>query len=157
MADEKPVVYILHGDDPVEIARFVDSMTAKMIETGMADLNLSRLDGRTTSEADLRTAALALPFLAERRLVILDQAQVRLGQGSEDHFKPFLNQLPDTTALVLILRDEFMLSGKDKGWQTIKTKHWLWPWIESAGQSCVLSGLPPAGPGRNGRLDQKNG
>ncbi len=133
MAEEKPVVYILHGDDPVEIARFVDSMTARMIETGMADFNLSRFDGRTTSEADLHTAAMALPFLAERRLVILDQAQVRLGKGSEEHFKPFLDHLPDTTALVLLLRDEFALGGAGKGWQIIQAKHWLWPWIESAG------------------------
>lgn len=35
-------------------------------------LNVTRLDGATVSVADLRAAAMTLPFLAERRLVIVD-------------------------------------------------------------------------------------
>jgi len=136
MAEEKPVVYILHGDDPVEIGKYVDAMVARLEETGLADVNLSRLDGRSLVESDLRTAAMALPFLADRRLVILDQAQTRFAKGNEDHFKSFLEKIPETTALVLIVRDEFVASGQKKGWQALPEKHWLWPWLQTSAGRC---------------------
>lgn len=136
MADDKPVVYILHGDDPVEIAKFVDGLAAKAAESGMGDLNLSRLDARSDSDSDLRTAAMAMPFLAERRVVILEQAQVRLVKGSEERFKPFLDQVPPSTALVLVIHDEYEGTGARKGWHALPSNHWLWRWIESAGKRC---------------------
>jgi DNA polymerase III subunit delta len=133
MADDKPVIYILHGDDPVEIGKFVEVMAARLAETGMADLNLSRLDARSCNESDLRTAAMAMPFLVDRRLVILDQAQARLGKPKDESFKPFLQDVPDSTALVLIVDDEFLTTGKKKGWQSLSAEHWLWKWLEEAG------------------------
>jgi DNA polymerase-3 subunit delta len=133
MTDEKPIVYILHGDDPVEIGKFIDAMTAKVAETGMAELNLTQIDGRSYDESDLKTAALSLPFLADRRLVILDQAQATLHKNGADQWEPFLNSLPETTALVLVARDEFVSGGKNRGWQALDHKHWIWKWIEGAG------------------------
>ncbi len=79
--NEKPVVYILHGDDPVEIEKFIGALVARMGDPTLVELNFSRLDARSTSESELRTAAMAMPFLAERRLVVLDQAQIRLVKG----------------------------------------------------------------------------
>ncbi len=46
MSESKPVVYVLHGDDPFAIRRVLDTMLAKMGDPGMAELNFSRLDGR---------------------------------------------------------------------------------------------------------------
>ncbi len=133
MTDEKPVVYVLHGDDSIEIEKFVAALTARVAESGMADLNLTQMDGRAYNESDLKTAALSMPFLSDRRLVILDQAQAVLSKNSGDHWRPFLNSLPETTALVLIARDEFVSGGKNRGWQTLDQKHWIWKWIEEAG------------------------
>jgi DNA polymerase-3 subunit delta len=165
----KPVVYILHGDDSVEIEKFVDAMIARMGDPTLIELNLSRLDARSTPESDLRTAALAMPFLAERRLVVLYQAQTRLGksstshcasqsprssegpdfgdpgegsashpgEGSEERFKLFLNHLPVTTALVLVVSDEFVTSGAHRGWQALPQKHWLWQWLETVGTKAL--------------------
>jgi DNA polymerase III subunit delta len=136
MTDEKPVVYVVHGDDPIEMTRFVDAMVAKLAETGMAEMNLSRLDGRTVSESDLRTAALSLPFLADRRLVVVDQAQTRFAKGSEERLKPFLDGIPPTTALVLLVYDTFEAGGARRGWQSMPANHWLAKWIESAHGRC---------------------
>lgn len=130
---EKPVVYVLHGDDPVEIEKFIDAMVARMGDPSLLELNYSRLDARSAAESDLRTAALAMPFLADRRLVVLEQAQTRLGKGSEEKMKPFLSGLPDTTALVLVVSDEFATSGSKRGWQVLSQEHWLWKWIEAQG------------------------
>ena len=133
MTEEKPIVYMLHGDDPIEIGKFVDLLVSKVAETGMADLNLTQFDGRAFNESDLKTAALSLPFLADRRLVILDQAQAALGKNSENQWVPFFNGLPETTALVLVARDEYVSGGSRRGWQALDQKHWIWGWIEAAG------------------------
>jgi DNA polymerase-3 subunit delta len=128
---EKPVVYLLHGDDPVEAEKFIAAMIARMGDPSLLELNLSRLDARSSSDSDLRTAALAMPFLADRRLVILEQAQTRLGKTQKDKIEPFLSHLPDSTALVLIVIDEFVTGGSKRGWQLFAQDHWIWPWIKT--------------------------
>ena len=130
---EKPVVYILHGDDSAEMDLFIKALVARLGDPSLVDLNYSRFDGRSASEEDLRTSALAIPFLAERRLVVLDNAGSRLGKGSEERFKPFLSHIPATTAFILVVTDEFALSGKKKGWQVLPADHWLLKWQAGAG------------------------
>ncbi len=78
MTDEKPVVYILHGDDVFAIQKFISGMIAKLGEPSLADLNLARLDGKAASDNDIRTAVLSMPFLTERRLVVLTNPLAKL-------------------------------------------------------------------------------
>jgi hypothetical protein len=42
---DKPVVYILHGDDEFAIAEFIAGMEKKLGDPVTADLNITRLDG----------------------------------------------------------------------------------------------------------------
>lgn len=79
-ADEKPIVYILHGDDPLAIRKFISGMEARMGEASIADLNTSRLDGRTATDNDLRNATLSIPFLSERRIVIVTNPLARFSE-----------------------------------------------------------------------------
>jgi len=156
MTDDKPVIYILHGDDPVEVARFVEAMVAKVAESGMADLNLSRMDARNVSEADLRTAVFSLPFLSERRLVILEEAQARLTKAGEEQFKALLDRAPESTALVLIVRDEYVSGGSRRGWQNLPAKHWIWQWIDGAdGRVFYRACQQPAQDAMSGWIRQK--
>ncbi len=93
---EKPVVYIFHGNDEYEIAKAVEKMYERMGDPGMAELNTTRLDGRQSNEEQLRTAATAIPFLAERRLVILSHAIAKLnGAGAQARYEKFFNSLPE--------------------------------------------------------------
>jgi DNA polymerase-3 subunit delta len=78
VTDEKPVVYILHGEDVFAIQKFVSGMIAKLGDPSLADLNLARLDGKVASDNDLRTAVLSMPFLTERRLVVLTNPLAKL-------------------------------------------------------------------------------
>ena len=84
MAEDRPVVYIFHGDDSHAIQKAIAGMVAKLGDSGLADLNLTRLDGRSASEDDLRSAALSMPFLAERRIVLLANPLARFTRGSRE-------------------------------------------------------------------------
>jgi DNA polymerase III subunit delta len=61
---EKPVVYIVHGDDSLAIKRFISGMLEKMGDPSIAEMNTTRLDGRQASEDEIRSSANAMPFLA---------------------------------------------------------------------------------------------
>lgn len=143
MSDSKPVVYVLHGDDTFAIRRALEAMEAKMGDASIAELNLSRLDGREARVDDIRSAANAMPFLAERRMVVVSHPLAKLaGEAAREQFRALLDGLPDSTALVLVIED-----GIERGdWRTLKRDHWLRRWMEGAGgraylQTCQLPSL----------------
>jgi DNA polymerase III subunit delta len=142
-SSEKPVVYILHGDDDYEINRFVEKLYSRMGDPAMADLNTSRLDGRGSSEEEIRTAANAIPFLAERRLVILTNPLARVNSPeAQGDFRTFLNNIPPSTALVMIIED----TRDRKGWKNLSEKNWLIQWAQKAStRAFVQSFLLPQG------------
>lgn len=132
MASDKPTVYILRGDDREQIESRLNDFSARLGEPDMAEMNTSHLEGKSTSLNDLRSAALAMPFLTERRLVIMEDAiQPFSGRGKEkdrEAFLALLESLPPTTALVLVIPDSKKYSKGSFKWETLKENHWLIKW-----------------------------
>jgi len=97
-------------------------------------MNTSRIDGKSASLNDLRAAVLAVPFLAERRLVVVQDAlspyQGRGKQDERENFLSFLGSLPPTTALVLVIPDS---KHYKRGWETLHQGHWFSKWVKQAG------------------------
>ena len=125
--EEKPVVFILRGDDPVAMEQFVDALFARMGDPGLAELNTVRLDGRTASDEDIQTATISMPFLAERRLAILTHPLDKLkAAAAQQRFTALLDRLPATTALVLIQEDSLRWNSRSKGmdWDVLHDGHW---------------------------------
>lgn len=139
--DDKPVVYILRGDDPQAAEQYIEAMVARMGDPGLAELNTARLDARTASEEDIRTAAGSIPFLSDRRLVILqhplDKAR---GKGAPERYQAFLDSLPATTALVLVLEDtqKYDFRARDYLWKEVHDEHWLIKWARKAGKRALV-------------------
>ncbi len=71
MSEDAPVVYLFCGDDGDAIDRAVHEVAAHLGNSPNAAMNLTELDGRTASFADLSSAAGAMPFLSPRRVVVL--------------------------------------------------------------------------------------
>jgi len=130
---EKPVVYIFHGDDPFAIRHHLDGIIKQMGDPTIADLNTSRLDGRQSNDDELRSAANAMPFLAERRLVIVTHPFARLTtDATRKRFLALLDGLPPTTALVLVVED-VLERNKWKSLPQIET-NWMHKWLSKAGR-----------------------
>jgi DNA polymerase-3 subunit delta len=110
--------YILHGDNEFEISERVAEFKQKIGDESMRDLNITVLDGRKTMLSEVQHAADAIPFLADKRLVIVDGLLTRLAsrkaKDGDDAVpsgaaKDFLNglidyvpRLPDTTRLIFV-------------------------------------------------------
>lgn len=118
-----PTVYILHGTDDFALGEYTASLKKKLGDPATADLNTTVLDGRSLSLADLRGTVGVMPFLAKRRLVIVENLVARLmGKGEDDsesgggspapgrhalkELIEVLASVPETTALVLAERRE---------------------------------------------------
>ncbi len=97
----------------------------------MADLNVTRLDGRSSSEEELRTAVSAMPFFTPRRLVIVTNPLAKaVTDVSRKRFQAMLDGLPDTTCLVMVFEDTF----ERRKWKSLHDNHWLHRWLGKAGQ-----------------------
>jgi DNA polymerase-3 subunit delta len=127
---KRPSVNILQGDDSLAINEFIDTCYTNMGERSLADLNTTRLDGRHCTEDDLKSALYSLPFLADRRLVILRYPLSRYnGEAMQRRFITLCDSAPETSLLILVVEDH-QSTKKVEGqfvevWEVLKPSHWL--------------------------------
>ncbi len=99
-----PRFYILYGEDEFTRSETVADLRRRMGELG--DLNTVHLDGRSVTLDELRRACETVPFLSDRRLVLVTGLLTRLARGKERGFLEgvlrLLQALPDTTRLVFL-------------------------------------------------------
>jgi DNA polymerase-3 subunit delta len=114
--------YLLHGENELERSEQVADFKRKVGDESVRDLNVTVLDGRKTTLSEIQHAADAIPFLADKRLVIVEGLLARLaGRKSKSSDEPdddsapmgsakdFLNSLlaylpnvPDSTRVVFV-------------------------------------------------------
>ena len=145
MTNPHPTVIILHGDDPFAIRNGLEKLVGEMGDPSLADMNISRLDGKQTSDEQLFSAANALPFMTERRLVIMTTPFARVNSdATRKRFLALLDGLPESTQLVLVVQD--VIDRSD--WKSLPAKNqaqWMRKWINNNGAKAkyVLCQLPP--------------
>lgn len=115
------MLFIFHGEDDFTRAEQVRQLRASLGDPQFADLNTTVLDGRRLTVGELRHHADAIPFLAAKRLVVIEGLLARLdprakkGEDSEEQEREqesnpelkeqlleYLPALPDTTILVFV-------------------------------------------------------
>jgi len=115
------VFYILHGNDEFTRKQEVAKLKERVSQAGLGGLNVAELDGRQISLRELMEACSAMPFLSDRRLVIVEdmlqryegaaKPRRRRGRGDDadaasqaveevQRLLSYLPQLPPTTRLV---------------------------------------------------------
>lgn len=132
---DKPAIYILHGDDEFGMAEFLGTIEKRMGDPATAEMNITRFDGRSTQMNVLVAATHALPFLSDRRLVVLEDPLGALKNASDrDRFKAVLEKTPDSTALVVTFSRP-LVDGRDRD---NRKKHWLLKWADAQGARVFL-------------------
>ncbi len=102
MTDSKPVVYIFHGDDEFATGQALKAIESQMGDPSSAEMNTTHLDGRSLNMDKVVQTTQAMPFLADRRLVVLtDPLGAMKSSKDRDKFKSILEGVPPTTALVI--------------------------------------------------------
>jgi DNA polymerase III subunit delta len=135
LAVAAPVIYLFIGEDEYAIAQQLANLQARLGDPSLVAMNLSRLDGRSYEPASLLATASAMPFLAKRRLVILEHPLARLNTPeAKQKFLETLEKIPETTALALV---EYHTLTSDKDRKDGKI-HWLEKWALQAGKERAL-------------------
>jgi len=108
MSKRAPTFYVLHGPDTFSLRAQVDAMRAQMGDPSLAELNIVTLDGKTATAADVLAAARAIPFLGDKRLVIVEgmfSGAARKGKAAQDELDALeegLQALPDWARVVFV-------------------------------------------------------
>jgi DNA polymerase-3 subunit delta len=126
------VFYILHGEEEFARSKALAGLRAQLAEgdEAMAQLNTTVFDGKRLDMGDLRHACDTVPFLYERRLVIvhgllswLSQTRGSKGAGAQQDEPPasrrafleelagYLPRLPETTRLVFVEEEALKASN----------------------------------------------
>ncbi len=112
--------YLFHGDDDLRIDEEVGAMLAKMREQPNGDLNTAEFDGTLTTVPEMLSAALAYPFLADKRLVIVRgmigwitrKGAGETGKQAVAALTDALPALPDWARVVFVERGKLTNSNK---------------------------------------------
>ena len=92
-------IILLYGTDEFAISRRISDIASQTDKDGM---NTSRFEARLTSEEELNNAVNSMPFLAEKRLVVLANPSQKFNSAeTKKKFTAFLGSVPSTTVLVL--------------------------------------------------------
>lgn len=146
MSDHSPSVYLLHGNDEYAIRTFLEErMKPKMgSETTM---DITTVDGGSTTIEKVKTESQTVPFLTERRMIVIHNVKsMTKGKSNQEKFTELLDSVPPTTALVLI-EDELL-----------EEKHFLIKWIKKNPTRSWVQAftLPKGGAMTQWILDQAN-
>jgi DNA polymerase-3 subunit delta len=103
MVNQMPTVYLFYGDDDFVMEEAVAQIKDKLGDPATADLNTTRFDLKAQDLGALAEACGAAPFLAQRRVVIVEDAGhlTRSAEARQKLDRTMLD-LPASTALVLL-------------------------------------------------------
>ena len=112
------MLYILYGQDDFSLNQAVEKIKADLGDREMIATNTTSLEGQRLTLSELRNKCDAVPFLSSHRLVIVDgllgrfevkQSKPRSGKGKSKNglgewegFPSYIEQMPETTVLVLV-------------------------------------------------------
>jgi len=114
------LLYILFGPDDFSLNEMLEEIKKGIGDRSLLDSNTTVLDGQQITPSQLREVCTTLPFLAPKRLVIvyglLERFELRVGWGRQkkkvkddqpgdyETFAAWIDELPESTVLVLIER-----------------------------------------------------
>jgi len=104
MAKPAPTFYIFHGTDEFTRAETLADFRRRLGPPDTVDLNTTFFEGKSLTLGELRHACDAIPFLAEKRLVIVTGMLARIAAQKKlvADLADYLPRLPGTTRLVFV-------------------------------------------------------
>lgn len=96
----KPNLVFMYGEDSFSLSQEIGRWKAAFVEK-YTDTNLEEIDGADMKINELQAAISAMPFLADKRLVILKDFLANQKAEEQKSLIPILENLSDTTVLVI--------------------------------------------------------
>jgi DNA polymerase-3 subunit delta len=138
-----PTVYLIHGDDPLSVRQYLDRFVQKLQSDSAMQMDVQRFSPENFDFSSLAEATTSLPFFSSRRLVILtDVLGIANSAPRLETLLGLLENVPPTTALVIIAREPLDLDSRGK-----PKSHPLLDWAQTHPSSAfVRKFTTPEGP-----------
>ncbi len=104
-ANEFANCYLFYGTETYLVKHYEHTLRNAILPSGMEDMNFDELEGNRATAAAIRDAAETLPFLSDKRLVIVRNSTFFRKNGRKDEGERLLEwmlDIPKTTCLVFI-------------------------------------------------------
>ena len=75
------MIYLIYGEDSLSVEETLASLSADTGDNDLYDVNTTTLNGATVSLAELEAAWSTIPFLADKRIVVVRGLLARMEQG----------------------------------------------------------------------------
>jgi DNA polymerase-3 subunit delta len=113
----KPTVVLLFGDDQLAMEERLAEFVARLAEPANAEINLSRFSAARLDLAAFETQLLAAPFLAPRRMLVLDLGTLTSRPlDFPERFFHLLETMPATSVVVALERVDYQaLERRSRG------------------------------------------
>ena len=102
LSDLKPL-YLIYGSEELLLQRAVKRLRDRLAAVADVDFNLETFSGESATADDIVNAANTLPFLSERRLVIVSDVD-RLDAAAIESLTTYAKDPAPSTCLVLVAR-----------------------------------------------------
>jgi DNA polymerase-3 subunit delta len=124
MADATPVLYLLYGDDLFAMEDFLGMLRGKLGDGTTASMNTQQFDARKLDLDLLFQACAQVPFLSDRRLIILEHAEaLPQKKDFQTEFQPLLEDLHESAALVCLEHLSRPRRSRDE-WRHTSLREW---------------------------------
>lgn len=124
--ENRSLPFLFRGKEIYLIEDIINRIKVKYIDKSVEALNYTVLNGKYIDQDDLINACETLPFMAEKKLVILNEAPLFLQEGisNEVDFYKYLDNIGDHCILLIIDRNE-AIDRRSKFYQYFKKKDLL--------------------------------
>lgn len=112
-------LYLFYGEEEYLKKRYLQEISKKIIPTGQELMNISIFEGNQVSPQQIIEAVETLPFLVEKRLVIVKNSELFKGGRADDTQKivDFFSLIPSTCCLLFI---ESEIDRRNKGFKALQ-------------------------------------
>lgn len=99
-------IYLLYGEEEYLIQKFIKNIKEKVLVPSFEDLNLITIENKEFTMEKLVDACETLPFMADRKLVIIRGLEVfkskkrSISEQEEKQLIAYIEKIPDTTCLL---------------------------------------------------------
>lgn len=100
--DDINSTYLFMGDEDYLMNECIDLVKKKYVSEGMEVLNLSVLDGKVISFDDLMNSCETLPFMASKKIVVLNDMSSFFSNEQKDEIYDYLDSLGNHLLLLML-------------------------------------------------------
>jgi DNA polymerase-3 subunit delta len=138
-------LYLFYGPGEFRMERVLETIKAELIAEEAKDFNLEIVYGGEVAPQEVIRRALSLPFMAEKRLIIIRRTE-EYNTGELDQFLPYLDDPAPSTCLIFLsaktdfkrkFYKTFRSLGQAVHFKALNEKQVL-PWIKSAARELGL-------------------